>query len=70
MNMSFPKFLGLLAILAIVYVAYTYWWGDQDQDGWIRGWNNWAISSEQELDEDSGKEPDTGVPSESDAWVN
>lgn len=70
MNMSFPKFLGMLAILVLVYVAYTYWWGDQDSDSWWRRFNIWAISSEKELDEESGKEPDTGVQAESDAWVN
>ena len=68
--MSFGKFFGLALILVVAYFIYNNWWGDQDQDSWIDRMNNWIFSSEEEYDENTGKEPDTGVASESDAWTN
>ena len=70
MNMSFGKFLGLAGILVVAYFVYNTWWGDQDQDSWIERFNKWVFSSEDEIKENSGEEPDTGVKSESDAWTN
>ncbi len=56
-------------LLVVVYLVYNNWWGDQDQSSWIDRFNSFVFNSEEEQDEKSGKEIDTGVASESDAWT-
>ena len=63
MRMSFWQFLGLLLILAAVYVVYHYWWVDQNQNTWIGRLHHKAIDSPSEPGPEAPK--DYGQP---DSW--
>lgn len=63
MRMSFWQFLGLVAILAAVYVVYHFWWADQSQSTWIGKLQHRAIDSKDEAGPDEAK--DYGQP---DSW--
>jgi len=44
-RLTIAQFLGVLLLLAIVYVVWRYWWLDQDRNSWINQMNNGMLES-------------------------
>ncbi|MBN2083233.1 hypothetical protein JW859_13625 [bacterium] len=51
MRMSFWQFLGLLAIVAIIWYLIYYWGASQDGQSWIAKMNHFFFSSDEDADE-------------------
>jgi len=51
MRMSFWQFLGLLAVVAIIWYLIYYWGASQDGQSWIAKMNGFFFSSDENADE-------------------